>query len=512
MADQEWTKVAEDKQLPEGKPLVVEHEGKEVMIVRTGGRIYAVGHECTHYGGPLSEGGISGGCVICPWHQAAFDLESGEMVRPPALNNLPRYPVKVEEGDVYLGKQEKSLFPKISRKETPRFLIVGGGAAGAAAAETLRREGFDGRILLLTAEDRGPYDRPNLSKDFLKGSIKPEWMPLRSEKFYANRDIELLLNHRVVSMDVKSHRVKLADGRELDYDKVLLATGGQPRKISIPGDDKDGFFVLRSYQDAEEISARAEASKRALILGASFIGMEAASALRSRGLEVHVAAPEKVPMTAVFGEEVGRRLQGIHEAKGVVFHMGCTAAEILGNGQVEAVVLSDGERIEADMVVAGFGITPVVDFLEGTGLVTDGAVAVDERMRSSDTDVFAAGDIASYPSNGRRRRIEHWAVAEAQGQHAARSMLGAEDPYEVVPFFWTMHFGSSVKYVGYAPSFEKIAYRGSPKEGAFTAGYYRDGKLLAAATLGKAGELILLSEMLRRGESIPFEEFESYEL
>jgi NADPH-dependent 2,4-dienoyl-CoA reductase/sulfur reductase-like enzyme len=306
--------------------------------------------------------------------------------------------------------------------------------------------------------------------------------------------------------------VEVAERGELEYDKILLATGGQPRKIPIPGNDKEGFFALRSYRDAEEISARAEASKAALVLGASFIGMEVAAALKSRGLDVHVAAPEAVPMAAVFGEEVGRRLQRIQEEKGVVFHMGCTAKEIRGNGNVEGVLLSDGERIDADMIVAGLGVTPRVDFLEGTGLVKNGAVAVNEHLRSADPDVYAAGDIASYPSDGQQVRIEHWAVAEAQGQHAAKAMLGAEEPYREVPFFWTLQFGNSLKYVGYAPGFDAVVYRGEVKEGAFTAGYYKDGKLLAAATLGKAKELIYLGEMLKRGESIPFEGFESYEL
>ncbi|MFB0546165.1 MAG: FAD-dependent oxidoreductase [Anaerolineae bacterium] len=510
MAENQWRKVMEEKDLKEGVPVSAKADGDNVLLVRLRDRICACGSKCTHYGGPLSDGLLSDHIITCPWHNARFDVTTGKMVAAPALNDLARYAVKVENGQVYVGRAERPRFPKPSGEDRRTFLIVAAGAAGNAAAETLRREGFAGRILLITAEAEGPYDRPNLSKDFLAGKARPEWIPLRSEQFYAEQRIELLTNRRVTALDPGDRSVTFANGERLNFDRLLLATGGFPRRLTIPGTDLEGCFLLRSLADAEAIVAAVQEAERALVVGASFIGMEVAASLTERGLEVHVVAPGQVPMMRVFGERVGRRLQRLHEEKGVLFHLGNTPKEILGQKRVQAVVLSDESRIATDVVVAGIGIIPAVDYLQNTGLLHNGAVPVDGRLQTKARGIFAAGDIAIVPDRrtGEARRVEHWVVAERQGQHAARAMLGSDAPYDEVPFFWTKQYDASLKYVGFARNYDRIAYRGDVEEGTFLAGYYQNGVLKAAATLGRSREIIALGEILKAGIMISPDQFQ----
>jgi len=383
-------------------------------------------------------------------------------------------------------------------------VILGGGAAGAAAVETLRREGFGGRVVMVTREADRPYDRPNLSKEFLSGAAKPEWMHLRSEKFYATRRIEVLTQRTAIGLDVPGKSLLLENGEKLRYDKLLLATGSEPRKLTVSGANLPGSYVLRSFDDARAIVAALPAARRVAIVGASFIGLEAASSLRKRDLEVHVVAREAVPLARVFGERVGARLRALHEQGGVRFHLGAGIREISGKGRVEKVTLSDGTELSADLVLAGIGVVPSVGYLPGSGLVEGGGIPVGPDLQTKVPGIWAAGDIAIE----RGARIEHWVVAQAQGQHAARAMLGRENRYAEVPFFWTSQFDQSLKYVGYAPRAESILYRGDVEKGTFTAGYFGGGKLLAAATMGRTKELTRIQEALRRGDVIPAEAFE----
>ncbi|MFP4055992.1 MAG: FAD-dependent oxidoreductase [Candidatus Brocadiia bacterium] len=508
--EQEWTKVAKLADLEDGVPISVEVGKATVLLVKRGDSIHACGGECTHYGAPLAEGVLRDRVVTCPWHNARLDVTTGEMVSPPALDPVARYEVKAEDGEVFVGPSAKARFPKPREEDGRTFVIVGGGAAGNAAAETLRREGFAGRVVLITREADGPYDRPNLSKEYLAGEAKPEWIPLRSEKFYANRNIELMTETTVTGLDLEAKAVELAGAQPLAFDRLLLATGATPRRLDIPGDDLDGVFLLRSLADARGLVGAAERASKAVVLGASFIAMEVASSLRKREVEVCVVAPEEVPMARVFGPRVGRRIQALHESHGVAFRLGHTAREFAGEGAVQAVVLDDGTRLEADLVVVGIGVSPVVDYLEGTGLVEDGAVPVDGRLQTRAEGVFAAGDIARvpHPRTGEPQRIEHWVVAERQGQHAARAMLGSDAAYDEVPFFWTKQYDASVKYAGHATRPDRIVYRGDVTGGSFLAGYYEQGTLKAAASLGMAKEIILLGEVLKAGRSPSPEELE----
>jgi apoptosis-inducing factor 3 len=510
METEQWIKAIHETDLKEGEPLVCKVGTKDILLVRSGHRVIACGSKCTHYGAPLGDGVITNHSIMCPWHNSCFDMVTGTMILPPALDHLPSYPVKVEDGEVYVGKAAITPFPKVLEKDDRTFVIVGAGAAGNAAAETLRREGFSGRIVMVTVEGDRPYDRPNLSKDYLAGMGSPEWLPLRSEKFYEMHQIEILFNHRVAKIIPNKRIIVFSYGEEMAYNRLLLATGGVPRNLNIHGTNLNGYFVLRSWSHAKSIISAMGNGKIAVIVGGGFIGLEAAASMRKRGLEVHVVMHEKYPMMRVFGERIGRYLQTVHEKEGVIFHPEKSLKEIIGINRVENAVMTDGNRIETDIVLVGVGILPAVDFLEGTGLVVDGAVPVDSRLQTKEPTIFAAGDIARVPTPpyGQSLRCEHWAVAERQGQHAARSMLGSEASYNEIPFFWTRQYEESLKYIGFAGEYENIAYRGNVEGGRFLAGFYREGRLQAVAGLRKDKEIILLGQMIKARASIPAEQFE----
>jgi NADPH-dependent 2,4-dienoyl-CoA reductase/sulfur reductase-like enzyme len=446
--------------------------------------------------------------VTCPWHNARFDIRNGRLLAPPGLNGLPSYETKVENGQVWIRLADKGTIPTPEGEDDRTVLIVGAGAAGNAAAETLRREGFAGRIVMVTGEVHGPYDRTMLSKDLLSGEAPAKWLPLRGQKFYDRVRVELLTEKEVTALDPAGRSVTFADGSSMTADRILLATGGKPRTLPVPGADRAGCYLLRSRKDAEAILAELESARTVVVVGASFIGLEVAAALRAREISAHVIAPEEVPLAAVFGEQIGRRLWKSHEENGVVFHLGQTVKEFAGADRVKEVVLADGSRLKTDCVIVGVGIRPAVDFLEGSGLVKEGAVPVNARLETSAEGIYAAGDIALVPDGrtGMPRRVEHWVEAGRQGMHAARCMLGSTDSYRDVPFFWSKQYGSSLRYIGYAPKFEQVVFRGAPTDKAFLAGFYVGGTLAAAATIGKNRELIRLGQLLEAGKSLPPEQ------
>ncbi|KPK63117.1 MAG: hypothetical protein AMK73_05395 [Planctomycetes bacterium SM23_32] len=509
MPEEQWTKVADEDELAEGKPISVEVGDDQIMLVRVNGRIHACGDKCTHYGGPLSKGLLVGETVTCPWHTARFDVTTGDVQAPPALTGVGCCPVKVEEGSVYVGEVRKPKAPTVKGADDRTFAIVGAGGAGNAAAITLREEGFAGRIVMITAEPHRPYDRPTLSKELMSGEASVKSLPLHSEKFYERRRIELLTNALVTGLDADARKVILQDGREIAFDRALLATGGVPRRLDIPGAELPSFFVLRSRDDAQAIVSAVQEAERAVVLGAGFIGMEAAASLTERGLQVHVVAPEDVPMVRVFGRRVGGWVRGLHEEHGVEFHMGTTAREVRGDGGVEEIVLEDGTSLPADVVIAGIGIRPAVSYLEGSGLLQDGAVPVDGKLCTRADGIYAAGDIAVVPDarTGKACRVEHWVVAERQGCHAARAMLGSEEPYDEVPFFWTLQFHNSLKYIGHAGDADDVVFRGSLPDGKFLAGYYEGEQLRAIAAAGPARAALAVSELLRARRNVSREQF-----
>ncbi len=505
MAEDDWRRICREAKLEGNTPRKVRVGEDEVLLVRVSGRVHAVGNKCPHYGCRLDEGAVFDNVVVCRCHDSRFDVTTGRMVSPPALDDLPVYPVRIDNGDVWLGPAQRPGSPRTQSADPRTFLIVGAGAAGNAAAETLRREGFSGRIVMITPESDPPYDRPNLSKEFMSGEAKPEWMPLRSSKFYADHTIELRTDSRVTALDPVAKTASLEPGGTMRFDKVLLATGAAPRAPSIPGAAGPGCYSLRSFVDARAIVEAASRARRVVLIGAGFIGMELASSLRKRGLAVDVVEREALPLVHLLGEPVALSLKRRHELNGITFHQGVTVRVITGASGAKAVTLSDGVKLSADFVVFGLGVMPVVDYLEGTDLVRDGGIPVDLRLETSHSGVYAAGDVALVPyfATGERVRVEHWVVAERQGQHAARCMLGSRISYEEVPFFWTRQFGITLKYVGFTRAYDETVVRGEIEAGKFLVGYYRKGALAAAAAAGMENELSAVEVIMRRRIALP---------
>lgn len=482
----------------------VEIEGKPVVVARVDGQYHAFGANCTHYGGPLDKGVLRGHTVMCPWHHACFDIRSGQRTEPPALNDVAHYALRAEGGKVIISfPHENQTQPqgKADPDERRTFVIVGGGAAGETAAEELRRMGFRGKITMISSVPETPVDRPNLSKDYLDGHAKPEWIPLRSKDWFAERDIELHLSTRVTSVNPGQRTITLDNGQTLHYDKLLLATGAIPRRLNIPGMDLNGVYTLRSLGDADAIIKAAEQGKRAVIIGSSFIGMEVAAALASgRGVSATVIGLESVPFEHILGERLGRVFQTEHENNGVQFRLSSEAERLTGeNGRVTGVTLKGGETLPADFVVVGVGVTPATDFLADSGLKMherDHSVIVDSHLQTSDPDIYAAGDIARWDDI----RIEHWRLAQQHGMVAAHNMLGERENFnQHVPFFWTNQWKFGIRYVGHATKWDEIIYRGEPEKHDFIAFYVAGGKLLAAAGRGRDHDMTAIEFILRDG-------------
>ena len=470
-------------ELPDGGKLVG-HVGQEaVLLVRRGPDVFAIGAHCTHYSGPLADGLIVDDTVRCPWHHACFDLRTGEALRAPALSPVDTW--KVDERDGKIVVREKRAQPKkMSRAKSDgpnRIVIVGGGAAGFAAAEMLRREKYEGGVVMLSSDDAPPVDRPNLSKDYLAGSAPEEWLPLRDSSFYSDNAIDLRLNTTVAAIDVRARQAALANGEKIPFDRLLLATGAEPVQPSIPGAKASDVLVLRSLKDCRAIIERAKTARRAVVLGASFIGLEVAAALRARDIEVHVVAPEEHPMAKILGPDLSRLVRAIHEQHGVVPHLGETARGLEG----KRMTLSGGSVLEADLIVAGLGVRPRLSLAEEAGLKIDHGIMVDAFLETSAPGIFAAGDIARWPDRltGQAIRVEHWVVAERQGQTAALNMLGRRELFDAVPFFWSQHYDVPINYVGHAESWDDLVVEGDIANKDGLVRMRRAGRTLAVASI-----------------------------
>jgi apoptosis-inducing factor 3 len=458
-------------------------DGEEVVLARRGDEFFAIGAHCTHYGGPLAEGLVAGDTVRCPWHHACFSLRNGEALRAPALDPVPCWRVEKVGDKIFVREKVSPPVPKRVADRPSSVVLVGGGAAGLAAADMLRREGYPGPVTIVSADDAPPVDRPNLSKDYLAGTAQEEWIPLRPADYYRGRKIDLLLHSRVSSLDTRKKQILLENGRTLEFDALLLATGADPVHLSIEGATDSQLCYLRTFEDSKAIIAKATSAKRVVVCGASFIGLEVAASLRTRGVLVDVVAPESQPLERIMGAEVGRFIRKLHQAHGVTFHLGETVRRV----HDRAVTLSNGTVVDADFLILGVGVRPSVTLAEQAGLAIDRGIEVNEYLETSVAGIFAAGDVARWPDphTGQRIRVEHWVVAERQGQVAARNILGLREKFDAVPFFWSQHYDVRINYVGHAENWDAVHIDGNLDARDCAVTYKKGGRALAFATISR---------------------------
>ncbi|KQO66303.1 FAD-dependent oxidoreductase [Methylobacterium sp. Leaf89] len=456
---------------------------EKVLFVRDASGVRAFQAKCPHLGAPLAKGEICGGRLYCPWHKAAFALADGSLEEPPALESLTRYPVRIEGSDAVATLTPEPAPMQTAHTPVARVLIVGAGAAAVACVKTLRREGYDGHITLVGREAHPPYDRTKLSKQFLAKPTPPEKVLIEPDFAQANR-VERVTGD-VTRVDPARRAVTLADGRTLEADAILVATGSRAVMPDFPGKDLGGVFTLRSLDDAVRVSEAAGEAKSVVVVGAGFIGLEAAAFLTKRGLSVTVLAREDIPFAKRFGEAVGAALKRYHAGNGVTFETG-SVARIAGTDRVEAVETEDGRRLPADIVLVGAGARPETGLIGGVTPDEDGGLAVGGDLKLAE-GVWIAGDIAAFPetASGETARIEHWRLAQQHGTHVAHAILGRGGAFTGVPFFWSNQGDKRLDYGGYAKGFDRIVLQGDPAALDFIAYYVKGDRVTAACSIGR---------------------------
>jgi apoptosis-inducing factor 3 len=498
--------VAQFDELQNGEKRQVTVGKTDILLVRHQDQVYALGAYCTHNGAPLAQGVLHEDRVICPWHNAYFNVVTGDQEEPPGLDSLSRYAVKIEDNQVMVtvpdsatGKRMPEMAQYDPEIDDRTFVILGAGAAGTHAAETLRVAGYQGRIVMISRDDKLPYDRTTLSKNYFNGKVKKEEILLRSPEFYEQQHIEVQLNRIVQNVDVSTKTITFQDNGTLVYDSLLIATGGQPRQLEVSGSDLRNIFTLRSFADCDRILEAAQNAIQAVVIGSSFIGMEIAAGLTQKGIKVTVVSPDSLPFEKILGTELGKLFYQVHQEQGVTFQMGRKVAQLEGEDAVQTVVLDNGDRISVDLVVVGIGVQPVTDFIAGIDLhPKDRSVPVDEYLRAAD-GVYAAGDIARYP-DGRTSdlmRVEHWRIAAQHGRIAAYNMAGKPTKFRGVPVFWSMQFKFPIRYVGHATEWDELIIDGDLNQRKFIAFYVKDDQVLAAATSQRDTETAAIAELMR---------------
>ncbi|EJK99050.1 MULTISPECIES: FAD-dependent oxidoreductase [Pseudomonas] len=487
----------------EDRGLEVSIDDKPILLLRSGGQVRAFQGKCPHAGAPLAKGAVCHGRLICPWHKAAFRAEDGALCEPPALDSLERYHVEIRDSEVWVDDQPLPS-ERIPPADDPRtFAIIGAGAAGTACAAALREKGFGGRIQLIDREAEAGYDRTVLSKYVLAGDMAlDKTPPLRDETYYTQQRIERI-RAEVTHLDSKTRQIQLGDGQRLGYDAVLIATGGVPKTPDLPGIDLPQVFVLRSIDHTRQILDSAQPGQRAVIIGDSFIAMEVASSLRKRELSVTVLARHAVPFAAQLGDSIGKAILARHRANGVVYHSDGEAVRIEGTDKVEAVVLDNGQRFATDLVIIGVGVRPATEPFSGLPREQDQSLTVDAGMRVTD-GVWAVGDIATFPLSGQPQRIEHWRLAQQQARIAAANMLGGEEHYLDVPFFWTYHFGKRYDYLGHAEQWDEVEFKGTPEHPPFIALLGKNGLVAAAVACDEGRAMAALAQRMK--QPLPLDE------
>ncbi|HVX41834.1 MAG TPA: FAD-dependent oxidoreductase [Gemmatimonadaceae bacterium] len=490
-------------ELPDGSMLEGALDGERVLLARAGGVPYAIGAQCSHYGASLANGLLVDDTVRCPLHHACFSLRTGDALCGPAFTPVASYEVTESDGVVRVGARRAATTRRPgsvgAQHRVGTIAILGAGAAGAAAADMLRRRGYDGRVVMLSAEHELPYDRPNLSKDFLAGTAPEDWLPLRPREYYDDANIELMLGHRVSGIDSAARELKTLSGGRVSYDRLLIATGAEAVRLPVATHRLRHVFTLRSTADARAIIAASHSARRAVVVGASFVGLEAAASLRARGIEVDVVAQGRTPLEPVFGPELSAFVRGLHESRGVRFHVNETVRAI----DESHVTLSGGGRLEAQLVVVGIGVRPSVAVAQWAKLDVGDGVNVDEFLETSRPGIFAAGDIACWPERvtGSRARMEHWNVAVRQGQIAACNMLGERIPFTAVPYFWSQHYDVTIQYTGLQGGWDQATMHGNPADRDCAVEYRRAGALVGVATIGRDMANLRAELAFERGET-----------
>ncbi|KAJ7308859.1 hypothetical protein JRQ81_008132 [Phrynocephalus forsythii] len=510
--------VCREDEMGDGEMREVEVAGYPVLLLREGLQFRALGSRCPHAGGPLAKGYLARGRIRCPWHGACFSTQTGDIEEYPTLDCLPAFKVAVDRGQVYVTAELKDLEGSRRVKAmSPRcplnpqtVLVLGAGPAALTCAETLRQEGFTGRILLATPENHLPYDRTKLSKGM---EAKPEELYLRPQAFLDTHGIEVWTQKEVASVDPVGKTAQFRDGSCQAYDSLLVATGSSPRALQCPGCDLQNVCYLLTPEDAARILTLAT-GRQVVVVGGSFIGMEVAASLAGKASSVHVVEKGELPYHLALGEQVGRVALKMLQAQGVQFHMKAEVQELLGKGgKVSHVVLADGHQIPVDVVVVGIGVVPNTAFLQGSPLALDrsGAILVDLFMQTNLPSIFAAGDVASFPVallGGKHAPIRHWQIAQAHGHVAALNILGRQKPLHTVPFFWTRLQTKTIRYAGCGIGYTDTVLKGSLEEEKFLLFYIRDGLVTAVAGLNVDPMVSLVAEVLDSGRSISKQEAE----
>lgn len=481
-------------------------DNNSVLLCRINDEYFAVGATCTHYGAPLEEGILTHDTIICPWHHACFNAKNGNLLEPPAMDALPKYEIKIDGDSIKINlpdeiqnSRKTDMVQKDSKADKRTFVILGSGASAYFAAQSMRENGFKGNIVMVTKENRSPYDRPNLSKDYLAGNAEPEWMPLRPDYFFEEYGIEIKKGENISGVNFKEKNVSFDNGEYLKYDRLLIATGCVPRKLNVPGSQLKNIFYLRSFNDTDKIIEASDNSKKAIIIGASFIAMETAHSLTKRNIKVTVVAPDEVPFKRIFGKEIGNLFKQEHEKNGTSFKLKSEVKEFKGEGKVKSVLLKSGEEIEADFVIIGIGVKPATEFLARKDLLEDGSLKTDSYLQNKN-DVFAAGDMATFPDplSGNAIRIEHWRLAEQLGRIAGANMTGKKIKYDDVPFFWTAQAGMELRYVGFVKDWDEIIINEKISDKNFIAYYIKENKIMAAAGIDRDKEMDAIHLLMKK--------------
>lgn len=492
-----------------GKIKEIEIGNEKALIVKDDG-IFAFGSKCTHYGLPLSKGAYCNGRIRCPFHGACFNVKTGDIEDFPGLDSIHTFKVEVENDivKVIASKKQLTQFRRVKKmancnsEEQQTFLLIGGGPASLSCAETLRQEDFEGKIIIVTKEDFLPYDRPKLSKAM---NSTADSIALRKKEFFTEHCIELQTGKELINLDTDKNSAEFKDGSIIKYNALMIATGGNPRELELPGSDLKNICYLRTPDDANFID-KASDDKNVVIIGSSFIGMEVAAAVIGKACSVNVVCRNDLPFKNVFGTQIAERIMELYKEKGVNFCYNCHATELLGSdGNLTTVVLNNGTSLPADICVVGIGVTPATTFLKDTGIQMNshGFITVDKHMQTNKEKVFAAGDITEFPlfiKDDSVVNVQHYQMAHAQGHNAALNMLGKEQELKSVPFFWSMMFGKSIRYAGYGAGYDDtVVFENDQKIATF---FIKENKAVAVASLNHDPIVAKFAELLFNGKSL----------